>query len=254
MDSSNSSTQIRAGIFLFIGIATICALVLYFGRFSEWSENYYPITVEYANANGLLKGAEVLLAGAHIGNVAIPPLVLPNMRGVSVGLRIDAKVKIPKESIISIGSSGLLGDRFVTVSIQEGANMSDFIPPGSVIQGERESNIADLQRQAGEILPKIDRIVSNISAITDHINKDILNKRGITELQESLSNIHVATGQIEGALHQTATFLNKGNQAMDSAKGAADDMKAFLNNLRHHGIIFYRDTAKRAIPVSTGGK
>ncbi len=96
MDSTNYSTQIRAGIFLFIGLFTICSLVVYFGRFSEWSENYYPITVEYTNANGLLKGADVLLAGAHIGSVAIPPVVLPNMRGVSVGLRIDAHVKIPK--------------------------------------------------------------------------------------------------------------------------------------------------------------
>ncbi|MFZ4115605.1 MAG: MlaD family protein [Chthoniobacterales bacterium] len=244
MDSTNSSTQIRAGIFLFIGITAICSLVLYFGRFSEWSENYYPITVEYSNANGLLKGAEVLLAGAHIGSVAIPPVVLPNMRGVSVGLRIDANVKIPKESIISIGSSGLLGDRFVTVTVQEGADMKDCIVPNSVIQGQRESNIADLQQQVGEIVPKMDRAVSNISAITDHLNKDILNKKGITDIQESLSNIHTATAQMESVLHQTATFLNKGNQAMDSAKGAADDMKLFLNNLRRHGIIFYKDTAK----------
>ena len=245
MDSTNYSTQIRAGIFLFIGLFTICSLVLYFGRFSEWSENYYPITVEYANANGLLKGADVLLAGAHIGSVAIPPVVLPNMRGVSVGLRIDAHVKIPKESTISIGSSGLLGDRFVTVTIKEGADMNDFIAPNSVIQGERESNIADLQRQVGEIVPKIDHVVSNINAITDHLNKDIFNKKGVNEMQESISNIHAATAQIDGVLHQTATFLNKGNQAMDSAKGAADDMKAFLNNLRHHGIIFYRDTAQK---------
>jgi phospholipid/cholesterol/gamma-HCH transport system substrate-binding protein len=248
MDTSKTSTQIRAGIFLFIGIATICSLVLYFGRFSEWSENYYPLKVEYANANGLLKGAEVLLAGAHIGNVSIPPMVLPNMRGVSVGLRIDAKVKIPKKSAFSIGSSGLLGDRYVTVTIEDGAVMDDCITPGSVIQGFRESNISDLQQQVGEIIPKIDRVVSNISSITDHLNKDVLNKKGVMEMEESLSNIHAATAQIDSLLHQTATFLNKGNQAMDSAKGAADDMKAFLNNLRHHGIIFYRDTAQQSKP------
>ena len=248
MDTCKTSTQIRAGIFLFIGIAAICSLVLYFGRFSEWSENYYPLKVEYANANGLLKGAEVLLAGAHIGNVSIPPIVLPNMRGVSVGLRIDAKVKLPKKSIFSIGSSGLLGDRYVTVTIEDGAVMDDYITPGSVIQGFRESNISDLQQQVGEIIPKIDRVVSNISSITDHLNKDILNKKGVMEMEESLSNIHAATAQIDSLLHQTATFLNKGNQAMDSAKGAADDMKAFLNNLRHHGIIFYRDTAQQSKP------
>ena len=44
-------------------------------------------------------------------------------------------------------------------------------------------------------------------------------------------------------MDQTSTFLRKGNETMDSAKGAAGDLKAFISNLRQHGIIFYRDTA-----------
>lgn len=252
MDSTNFSTQLRAGIFLFIGLFAICSLVLYFGRFSQWSQHYYPITVQYTNANGLLKGADVLLAGARIGDVEKAPVVLPDMRGVAVLLRIDDHVKIPKQSTISIGSSGLLGDRFVTVSIKPDADLHDCLAPGSILTGERESNIADLQRQVGEIMPKIDQAVSNITTITEHLKSDLFNKKGMTEMQESLSNIHQATAsfatsskQIEGVIHETSTFLNKGNETMDSAKGAADDLKAFINNLRHHGIIFYRDTAKK---------
>jgi len=252
MDSTNSSIQLRAGIFLFIGLFTICSLVLYFGRFSKWSQHYYPLTVEYTNANGLLKGADVLLAGARIGDVDKAPVVLPDMRGVSVGLRIDDHVKIPKQCIISIGSSGLLGDRFVTVTVKQDADLNDCLPPGAVLSGQRESNIADLQQQVGEIVPKIDQVVSNIDTITGHLKNDLFNKKGITEIQESLSNIRQATAtfatsskQIEGVIKDTSVFLHKGNETMDSAKAASDDLKAFINNLRHHGIIFYRDTAKK---------
>ena len=77
MDSNNFSTQLRAGFFLLIGLLSICLLVLYFGRFSQWTEHSYPIIVEYSNANGLLKGADVLLAGARIGDVEKAPVVLP---------------------------------------------------------------------------------------------------------------------------------------------------------------------------------
>jgi phospholipid/cholesterol/gamma-HCH transport system substrate-binding protein len=252
MDSSNRSTQIRAGIFLFIGLFAICSLVLYFGRFSQWSQHYYPITVEYTNANGLLKGADVLLAGARIGDVEKAPVVLPDMQGVAVVLRIDANVKIPKESTIAIGSSGLLGDRFVTVTIKQDADLNDVMAPGAVVKGLRESNIADLQAQIGEIVPKIDQVVSNINAVTERLNKDLFNKKGIAELQESLANIHQTTAvfaksseQIGNIFNQASLFLSKGTATMDSAKDATDDLKAFIENLRHHGIIFYRDTAKQ---------
>ncbi len=245
MDSKNYSTQIRAGIFLFVGIVSICSLVLYFGRFSQWSGNYYPITVEYSNANGLLKGAEVLLAGAHIGNVASAPVLLPNMHGVSVALHIDAPVKIPKQSVISIGSSGLLGDRFITVTVPKGATMREFITPNSTIQGERESNIADLQEQVGALLPKIDQVISNISAITEHLNNDVFNQQGITDIEASLTNIHRATAQMENVLHESEMFLKKGNNVMTSAQEAANEMKLFLSNLRRHGIIFYKNTTKQ---------
>ncbi|MBX9743027.1 MAG: MlaD family protein [Chthoniobacterales bacterium] len=251
MDSSHYSTQLRAGIFLFVGLVAIFSLVLYFGRFSEYSGHYYPITVEYSNANGLLKGADVLLAGARIGNIDKAPTVLPNMTGVAVVLKIEANVHIPKESIFSIGSSGLLGDRFVTVTIKEDANLTDTLAPKSIVQGQRESSLADLQQEMGTIIPKIDRVVSNVDTITERLKNDLFTKKGITEMKETLSNIHEtsvllanSSQQVQGIVNKTSSFLNKGNNAMASANGAMEDLKAFIRNLRLHGVIFYRDTAK----------
>lgn len=247
MDSSHYSTQLRAGIFLFIGLVAICSLVLYFGRFSQWSGHYYPITVEYSNASGLLKGADVLLAGARIGDVEKAPTVLPNMTGVAVVLRIDANVHIPKESIFAIGSSGLLGDRFVTVTIKEEANLTDTLPPKSVVQGQRESSLADLQQEMGAIIPKVDQAISNINTVTDRLKNDLFTKKGISELRETLSNIHQTSMVLANSSQQVSGFLTKGNEAMTSANEAMKDLKTFIANLKLHGIIFYRDTAKRSL-------
>ena len=252
MDTTNYSTQLRAGFFLFMGLGAICALVLYFGRFSQWTEHYYTITVEYSNASGLLKGADVLLAGARIGDIKKAPVVLPDMRGVAVVLRIDEKVKIPKQSIFSIGSSGLLGDRFVTVTMKEDADLNDCLLPNAVVQGEREASIADLQQKIGDIMPKVEKAVGNINLITEKLKSDVFNKKNISDIQQTLSNIHQATDtlvvsskKVGDVIQDTSLFLKRGNETMSAAKGAADDLKAFINNLRHHGIIFYRDTANK---------
>ncbi len=252
MDTTSKATQFRAGFFVLLGLISLGALVLYFGRFGESIKKFYPLTVEYRNASGLLKGANVLLAVARIGEVAEAPKVLPNMRGVAVQLRVDLSVEIPQGSVFSIGSSGLLGDRFVTVTMSDDAVNQRPIAPGSVItNGLSESSIAELQRQLhDEILPKLDNALVNIGEVSESLRKDVFNAEGIKNLQATLANfrttsesLSTSSGQIKGVADQANLFLKKGNFAMDSVTGAAGDMKAFMTNLRQHGVIFYRDTA-----------
>ena len=251
MDKSNLSTQLRAGFFMLLGFLCIGSLVIYFGRFGESVKKYYMLTVEYRNASGLLKGADVMLAGAKIGEVATAPSVLPDMKGVSVPLKISESVRIPEGSIFSIGSSGLLGDHFVTVTLGSETSNLKPIAPGSVItNGMSESSISEIQRQMhDEILPKLNTALDNIGVVTLALKRDVFNEQGVRNLQATLSNFRVtsdalaaSSGQIRQVVDQASLFLRKGNLTMDSAKGAAGDLKVFIANLRQHGILFYRDT------------
>jgi len=268
MDTNSKSTQFKAGFFVLLGLISIGALVLYFGRFGDTVKSYYTLTIEYHNASGLLKGADVLLAGARIGEIADSPKVLPNMRGVAVVVKIDDKVQIPQGSIFSIGSSGLLGDRFVTVTMADDAVEQKAIPPDSKVQGLSEATIADLQRQIhDEIFPKLNHALGNIDSVSDALRNQVFSKEGVKSLQDTLANFRAsseslasASAQIKevtdqaglflkkgtGAMDSANLFLKKGNSAMDSVNGAAGDLKAFIVNLRQHGIIFYRDTASQS--------
>lgn len=258
MDTTNISTQMRAGFFLILGLLCIGSLVLYFGRFGESVKKYYTLTVEYRNASGLLKGADVLLAGAKIGEVAASPTVLPNMRGVAVTLKINQDVQIPQGSVFSIGSSGLLGDHFVTVTMRETDPDPKPIPPGSVIKkGVSESSIAELQRQFhDEIIPKLNSALENIDSVTESLHRDVFNKQGVENLRITLANFRTtsdalasSSGELKGVVTQANVFLKKGNSAMDAVQGATGDLRGFIANLKQHGIIFYRDTAPAAGPL-----
>jgi len=257
MDTNNTATQFRAGLFMLLGLICIASLVLYFGRFSATVKNFYTITVEYRNASGLLKGADVLLAGARIGEISDSPYILGDMKGVAVPLKIDDRVKIPQGSVFSIGSSGLLGDRYVTVTMSEDAAGRKPIPPNSVItNGISESSIAELQRQIhDEILPKLDSALGNIDGVSKTLRDEIFNEQGVKNFQVTLANLRTASdalaassGEIRNITSQATVFLKKGNDTMDTARGVADDLKAFITNLRQHGIIFYRDTAPVGAP------
>jgi ABC-type transporter Mla subunit MlaD len=257
MDTTSKATQFKAGFFVLLGLISIGSLVLYFGRFGESIKRFYPLTVEYRNASGIFKGADVLLAGARIGEVADAPKVLPNMRGVAVKLNVDETVQIPEGSVFSIGSSGLLGDRFITVTMSDNAVNQKPIEPGSVItNGVSESSIAELQRQIhDEILPKLNNALGNINGVTETLKNDIFNPEGVKNVQDTLANFRTtsqaladSSGQIKNVADQANLFLKRGNSAMASVDGVAGDLRAFIINLRQHGIIFYRDTTP-VVPV-----
>ena len=109
MNRHERGLEFKVGAFVFVGLSMLAALVVQFGRLGEGFKTYYPITVRFTDASGLLKGSDVLLAGARIGHVSGGPRLVREGHGVAVPLRIYDYVKIPKASKFEVGSSGLLG-------------------------------------------------------------------------------------------------------------------------------------------------
>src|SRR5207237_5108481 len=109
--------EFKVGAFVFVGLAMLGALVVQFGRLGEGFKTYYGVTVRFTDASGLLKGSDVLLAGAKIGKVAGGPRMVREGNGVDVPLKIYDYIKIPDCSKVKIGSSGFVGDRFINVTM-----------------------------------------------------------------------------------------------------------------------------------------
>ena len=75
MRDKESGLELKVGLFICIGLAVISAMIVIFGMGgSQGFKKYYPLKVDLPNANGLLKGSDVLLAGARVGYVATKPV------------------------------------------------------------------------------------------------------------------------------------------------------------------------------------
>lgn len=235
------------GLFLALGLAAVAGVVVYFGRFGDGIRKYYELRVEYPNASGLLKGASVLLAGAKIGVVNTPPEILPDMEGVFVMLRIYEEVKIPSASEFRIGSSGLLGDRFVEIVLLKDARASAPIQPGSVIQGKGESGgFGALAESAGDMMGDVRLAINNINSVAQKIDAEVLNKETLDNLKKTLENLQLSTtklaeasGQIdsivkeaEGAFDQAKSTMQTADGTLLSGKAAADEFRKAMADIR----------------------
>jgi phospholipid/cholesterol/gamma-HCH transport system substrate-binding protein len=239
MTAKERASQLRVGIFMAIGLLAIGLTVVYFGRFGESIHGYYKIRVEYPNASGIYKGASVLLAGAKIGSVENNPVILPDMDGVYVTLNIYKEVKIPSAVRFTIGSSGLLGDRFVQIVLTKDAKSSPPIEPGAVIKGKSEAGIGDVFEQTATLLSDVKEAVGNINAIAEKLNSEVLKETTISNLSTTLSNLKEtsasvveASKKIDGVVKKAEGAIDTGQQTFVSAKSAADELKKAITDMR----------------------
>src|SRR3954468_17494197 len=109
---SDKGLELKVGAFVLVGLAILAWLLVQFGRLGEGFQSYYGLLVKFPDASGLLKGSDVLLAGAKIGHVSGGPRLADSGQGVEVPLRIFGFVQIPAGSRFTVGSPGFLGGRF----------------------------------------------------------------------------------------------------------------------------------------------
>ena len=88
MNRHERGLEFKVGAFVFVGLAALGALVVQFGRLGEGFKHYYPLTLRFNDASGLLKGSDVFLGGARIGKVADGPRLVREGNGVLVPLKI----------------------------------------------------------------------------------------------------------------------------------------------------------------------
>ncbi|MEY2546747.1 MAG: phospholipid/cholesterol/gamma-HCH transport system substrate-binding protein [Verrucomicrobiota bacterium] len=278
MNRHERGIEFKVGAFVFLGLAMLGALVVQFGRLGEGFKKYYPVTVRFADASGLLKGSDVLLAGAKIGKVAGGPRMVAEGNGVDVPLKIYDYIKIPEGSKISVGSSGLLGDRFVNV-VMPPKHPDKYIPANSHINGTREGGIDDITREGSALVSDLRGTVQKIDSAMDRLNKDMLSPETAEHFKASMQHLDETTTALAQSSQKLDGVVGTAGDAMLSIKKDADDLqntiadarkvfqsatqgkgllptllsdqelatnlRALIANLRAHGVLFYRDSAAK---------
>src|SRR3989449_2395456 len=276
MNRHERGLEFKVGAFVFVGLAMLGALVVQFGRLGEGLRTYYPLTVRFNDASGLLKGSDVLLAGAKIGKVSGGPRMVREGQGVDVPLKIYDYIKVPEGSKFTVGSSGLLGDRFVNVTMPVGQPKA-FLAPNTYISGARETGIDDLTREGGALVNDLRGKVQKIDTTVNRLNQDTLSSANMENLKLSMEHLNQASGALAETSKKLDGVIEKADSTMGSAKKAADDLdntiadtrklvrtatqgkgllaavltnqelandlRALIGNLRAHGVLFYRDSA-----------
>ena len=123
-----SKVNLAVGVFVILGILALGYLSIRLGRVSFFGGTGYRVTADFPSVGGLKDGSSVEIAGVEIGRVESIGLADYQAR---VTLRIEPGVKLQEDSIASIKTKGLIGERYVRISP---GGSDKLIPPNGRIR------------------------------------------------------------------------------------------------------------------------
>ena len=129
--------EMIVGLFLLAGFASFSFIAIKMGDLSLFMEDSYPVSARFVSISGLKEGAVVELAGVKVGKVSGIELDGGDYEAV-VHMDISKTVRLSDDSIASIRTAGIIGDRFIKLTP---GGSEDYLGPGDEIQ-ETESAIS----------------------------------------------------------------------------------------------------------------
>lgn len=137
----NSRVEIVVGFFLIIGLLSFGWLALQLGEV-PWltGAKTYVINAEFNNISGVKAGADVQIAGVTVGKVR--QLDLNRENQAVVGMQVNRDVAIPVDSIASVKSQGIIGDKYIQITL--GGDESLYKPGETIVDTESSVDLESL--------------------------------------------------------------------------------------------------------------
>lgn len=230
------SQSIRIGLFILLGLAAFGAAIFLIGGKQSRLQSNLSVKAQFKNVGGLNEGADVRVGGIREGTVRHIQLPHDPTGEVTVVMDLAKSTQdvLRGDSVATINSAGLLGDKFVEISF--GSAGKPAIKNGQTINSQPPLEISEITQRANNLLDTAQQAVSNIGEITAKING--------------------GQGTV-GALVNDRTMYDRANASVTAMH---DDMEALKSNFllkgffNKRGYVDTEELTKHQISQLPGGR
>jgi phospholipid/cholesterol/gamma-HCH transport system substrate-binding protein len=134
-----SALDLGVGIFVLVGLLGLAWLSVNLGRVDLLGKRGYIVSADFPSVGGLKAGSAIEIAGVEIGRV---DRILLQDYQARVVMVIQPDVKLQEDSIASIKTKGLIGERYVRIS--PGGSEKIIPPDGRIREVEPPVDIEEL--------------------------------------------------------------------------------------------------------------
>jgi len=135
-----SNIELSVGAFVLLGIAAIVWFALQAAAGVALGGSTYKVNARFTNIGGLKAGSQVFVAGVPVGRVE--KIVLDSQYAAIVQLNVRQEIQLPSDTIASIKTSGLIGDKYIALA--PGADSKNLTPDGMITDTEPAVDLESL--------------------------------------------------------------------------------------------------------------
>ena len=246
--------SLMVGAFVTAGLALFTTGLFVIGNRHEAFARHIELYTEFSNVAGIAQGAKVQVAGMDAGQVLEVQIPDSPPAKFKVKVRINEKLRglVRTDSVATIGTEGVVGNRFVAISAG-----SPNAPPAAAdatLSGIEPTDISALLDQAKGAIKNIDTTVLNANKLVTNADGLITSLGGnlnstVNEVKTTVSNANeLVTGLQQGRgtagmLLRDETLAEQVRQAVTNAqsatselKGAAANAGALVSDLQSKGL------------------
>jgi len=185
-------SDFRVGLITFAGLALlILGVVLAGGDKGLFFQKTTTLKAHLSDVGGLKKGSSITMGGMTVGRVMDIAFVQgskDNNIEVVMEVRSDVRHRIREDSIPSVRTQGMLGDRYMDIA--GGTEGASPLAEGEILLGEAASDFDKTLRQAMEVLQETSKMltaVNNQEGTAGRLVYDVELYDALTELTQELN-------------------------------------------------------------------
>ena len=227
------STEAKVGAFTLVGLALLVAAVTLLSGISLGSNKGYALYAGFRQVIGIEPQSTVRLSGVPVGTVR---KVTNDGGGVTVTMDIQGDVKIPRGSRVTIGSAGVMGEKFI--NILPAGPENGWVSDGDYLIGEDEAGMDTLMAGLDKTLGQVQELLNSVNDVLG--NKDLqhslvqsmVNIQSMTQrLDHTMSILESLATENKGQVAQMLTQLNSATASMDRTMHSVEAMMANLETV-----------------------
>ncbi len=189
--------EIKVGVFVFIGLALLAALLVQFSRGNSLFRSSYLVKLETRNVGGLKLKSSVLLAGVQVGSVKDIDLN-PSGTNVTVTLQLYKSLPIYHDARFVVQQSGFLGDQFI--AIIPTTNTPPVLVNGDTVFCEEPFDLQEVARSAAGFIQRLDGTAKKLDEAMIDLRAQVLNAQTLANFGGALTNLKLFTEQALGTV------------------------------------------------------
>jgi phospholipid/cholesterol/gamma-HCH transport system substrate-binding protein len=240
--------DLRLGVFFILSAVVLIGFLFVVGTNRRIFERSYELRLYISNAQGLSKGSAVRLSGLKVGRVSEMEFVTQDTaRALQVNMTLSRRYheQITKSSVATIRTLGVLGDRFVDISLGNPAEPP--LPSESALPVAGEIDWAATFQRAIKMMDDVQVFLQNADKTMSALNRGegtfgmlLKDEEAADRLRETVANLSAVTHELRsgngtaGRLLSDPSTFNKLDAILtrlDNLTAAADTGNGALARL-----------------------